>query len=172
MKRTTMFGNVYNQVILTIKNNPDVAVATSALSIVFQFFVKRWEADIILFVALFLIIIVNMISGIMRAKKEGTYSHKTLRDKTKVKVVGYMLWLICTYVVAVSILLASYLQTSEGKNLVVPGEVLHYPITLTYLFFVLMEALSIRKNFKAIGVNVPGYSTDALEKLMKKEGEQ
>lgn len=161
------------QTILQIAtDNKDAIAISSALAAAFDFIVNRWVADAILLSITFLAIGLNIITGVMKARKNSEFDIKTLRDKTRVKMMAYMIWLFSTYLVAIAMMISIHFTKDDGEVFVkLPSIMLHYPITATYLFFILVEMLSVRKNLIELGVKIPGFSTDSLKKLIPEDNE-
>ena len=150
--------NAFKNVLLLIPDHKDLFKLTATLAVCWEFLLKRWELDMILLPALTILIAVNTWSGIRKAKQKGEFSASILRTKTLNKCLGYIMFLICMYVLSFMII------TSIGnKETLFSVDWLHLPISFSYLFFAGVEILSTNANLKETGTKTPTFITDKID---------
>lgn len=153
-------------IILSLKqqffDHPEMIKFVSLLSAILSFLIQTWQINVILFLALFVLVVVDTITGVHRAKKEGVYDYRILKDKAVKKMLGYIIFLFALGVFTIVLFLVNI---KDGTPLI-SNYYLNIPLMTSILFFCAIEFLSINDNIKsAYGIRTPSSVTDKISKF-------
>ena len=156
-------------VLLNIKqqffNHPDMVKFLLLLSSILSFIIRTWQFNIILFLGLFVMIIIDTFTGVRRAKKEGVYDYRIMKEKAISKTLGYLIFLLALGTFTIML----FVLNLNNSIISVPDSLLNIPLMTSLLFFGGVEFLSINDNLKspAYGIKTPASVMDKIDGFVK-----
>ena len=170
MKKELLIGikmhliNLYGFLEDSVTHNASKSGFVAIMTALLNFFLKSFMIDVWLVFFLTAMNAMNTITGVMKAKRSGTYDDKVLRESVTHKWIGYMILLISlSLFMGVLFILA----TKEG-DLLVSEYWLNLPVVLMLVFFNAMELKSTIDNSTAMGWKVPGFVKNLPDKVTDK----
>lgn len=170
MKKEFIFGikihlmNLYGFLEDSLTHNASKSTFVMIMTALVNFFLKSFMVDVWLVFFLIAMNIMNTITGVMKAKRNGTDDDRILRESVTHKWIGYMILLISlSLFMGVLFILA----TKEG-DLLVSEYWLNLPVALMLVFFNAMELKSTVNNSLDLGWKVPGFVRSLPDKVTDK----
>ncbi|MBA4852094.1 phage holin family protein [Emticicia sp. BO119] len=146
-----------------IFSHPDMVAFLALLSSIISFIIKTWQFNIILFLGLFFLIVIDTFTGVRRAKKAGAYDYRIMKEKTVNKVLGYIIFLLALGAFTIMLFVLNLNNTIIN----IPDSLLNIPLMTSILFFAGVEMLSINDNLKnAYGIKTPSSVMGRVEKFV------
>lgn len=150
----------------SIQDHPHFTSMVALLTLIFNFALKSFVIDIMLFFVLIFLIILDSIVGIRLAKQTGDFSYKILKEKTMTKFLGYLIFLIALWLFTLMLFITNL---RDGK-VYIAEYWLNIPMVITFAFFGGIEFLSIKEKVqKGYGIRTPNKFSNKIKDFIENE---
>lgn len=161
-----LFSKIMLNIQHSIQDHPHFTSMVALLTLIFNFALKSFVIDIMLFFVLIFLIVLDSIVGIRLAKKTGDFSYKILKEKTMTKFLGYLIFLIALWLFTLMLFITNL---RDGKFYIAEYW-LNIPMVITFAFFGGIEFLSIKEKVeKGYGVRTPNKFANKVKDFIENE---